>query len=199
MTDKERDRLLGVKTSGMREWLTQSSHYNRYEATPYSALDALTNAYEFKQGDEVVDFGCGKGRLAFYLADRFRTSVVGIEMNGQLCQEALENKARFLAKKSRQDVFIRFTCCRAEEYQIEPGQTKFYFFNPFSIQVFMTVVTRILRATQGQETDIILYYPTDDYIQFLLTRTPFELLEEVKVSGLYEEDSNERFLIFRHT
>ncbi|MFS0575728.1 methyltransferase [Sporosarcina sp. 179-K 3D1 HS] len=199
MNDKEFDRLLGVKTAGMREWLTQSSHYNRYEATPYRALEALFQEYPLEREDEVVDFGSGKGRLAFYIADRFQAKVIGIEMNGQLYHEALDNKAKFEAKRSRHAGFIQFERCQAEEYAIEPSQNKFYFFNPFSIQIFMTVVRRILQATRNREVDLILYYPTDDYVEFLETRTPFWRVNEVPVPGLYEEDSNERFLIFRHT
>ena len=198
MDDKEYDRMLGIQTSGMREWLTQSSHYNRYEATPYQALEALFEEYELSRKDEVVDFGSGKGRLAFYIANRFRAAVVGIEMNGQLYREALENKAKFEAKGSRRDpALAQFECCRAEEYAIQPGQNRFYFFNPFSAPVFMTVVGRILLATHNREADIILYYPTEEYIEFLEMRTAFRLAKEVPVPGLFEKDENERFLVYR--
>ena len=198
MDDTEYDRILGIQTAGIREWLTQSSHYNRYEATPYQALEALFQEYELSREDEVVDFGSGKGRLAFYIANRFRAAVVGVEMNGQLYQEALENKAKYEAKRSRRDpALVQFECCRAEEYAIHTEQNRFYFFNPFSAPVFMTVVGRILQAAENREADIILYYPTDDYLEFLEMRTPFRLAKEVRVPGLFEEDQNERFLVYR--
>ena len=84
MEERDYDRQLRIQTTGMREWQHQSSHYNRYEATPYEALNVFFTEYELQTTDSVVDFGCGKGRLAFYLHDRFQVSVTGIEMSGQL-------------------------------------------------------------------------------------------------------------------
>lgn len=199
MNEKEYDRLLRIKTVGIREWLNQSSHYNRYEATPYVALDELFESYILKKTEGVVDFGCGKGRLAFYLHHRFQVAVTGIEMNGQLYQEALENQASYRQKVKQTTGTIRFNCCLAEEYEVEPEDTRFYFFNPFSIQIFMRVIDNILRSIEHQQrsVDVILYYPTAEYIEFLDMNTPFELLKEVKVPELDEANDNERFLIYR--
>jgi len=199
MNDKDYDRLLRIKTVGTREWQHQSSHYNRYEATPYLALDELFHDYELERTDGVVDFGCGKGRLAFYLHHRFQVSVTGIEMSAQLYQEALENQASYREKFKQINGAIRFDCCLAQDYEVEPTDNHFYFFNPFSIQIFMKVVDLILGSVERHKriVDIVLYYPTVEYIQFLETGTPFELLKEVKVPGLYEQNDNERFVIFR--
>ena len=199
MNDKDYDRLLRIKTVGTREWQNQSSHYNRYEATPYLALDELFDDYELARTDGVVDFGCGKGRLAFYLHNRFQVAVTGIEMSAQLYQEALENRTSYKEKSRRVDDAIRFECCLAEDYQVELTDNRFYFFNPFSIQIFRKVIDTVLRSVEQQKrtVDVVLYYPTADYIQFLETGTPFELLKEVKVPGLYEQNDNERFLVFR--
>ena len=199
MNDNDYDRLLRIKTAGTREWLNQSSHYNRYEATPYLALDELFCEYELKREDGVVDFGCGKGRLAFYLHHRFQVSVVGIEMSAQLYQEALENQASYRQKGKQIGGSIRFEHCLAEDYEVEQTDNCFYFFNPFSIQLFRKVIDRILLSVeQRQRTiDIVLYYPTAEYIYFLENETPFALHKEVKVPGLYEKNDNERFLVFR--
>lgn len=199
MHDKDYDRLLRIKTVGTREWLDQSSHYNRYEATPYVALDELFCDYVLERTDGIVDFGCGKGRLAFYLQNRFEVSVIGIEMSAQLYQEALENLASYRQKAKRVGGSIRFECCLVEDYVVESKDNRFYFFNPFSIQIFRKVVDNILCSVEQQKraVDVILYYPTAEYIDFLEERTPFELLKEVRVPGLYEQNNNERFLIFR--
>ena len=199
MYDKECDRLLRIKTVGMREWLHQSSHYNRYEATPYKALDEFFQAYELKNTDRLVDFGCGKGRLPFYVHNRCGVSVTGIEMSAQLYQEALENQVSYMKKIKRTSAFIRFERCLAEEYEVEEEDNRFYFFNPFSIQIFIKVIDNILRSVEQHKrsVDIILYYPTSDYIEFLETNTPFELIKGVKVSSMHEKDPNELFLVFR--
>jgi SAM-dependent methyltransferase len=199
MIEQAYDRLLHIKTAGIHQGQNQSVHYNRYEATPYVALDELFNDYELKKMDGVVDFGCGKGRLSFYIHNRFHVSVTGVEMNGQLYQDALDNQARYMQKVNRMNGFIRFERGLAEEYGVESTDNRFYFFNPFSIQIFMKVFDNILQSVEQQKrsVDLILYYPTTEYIQFLESSSIFKLLKEVKVPELYEQNENERFLIFR--
>lgn len=199
MNEKEYDNLLRIKTVGTLELLNQSPHYNRYEATPYEALDELFEEYELQRSDGFVDFGCGKARVSFYVHHRFNTSVTGIEMNGQLYQDAIENLVQYRRKKKRDGGAIRFERCFAETYEITSTENRFYFFNPFSIQIFMKVVGNILLSVEREErvVDVILYYPTNEYVQFMDNQTPFELWKEVKVDRLYEKNENERFLVYR--
>ncbi len=49
MNEKEYDNLLRIKTGGTLELLNQSAHYNRYEATPYEALDELFKTYDIER------------------------------------------------------------------------------------------------------------------------------------------------------
>ncbi len=97
MTAKRYDQELGIRTTGLREWEGHSA-YNRYEATPYRALDALFLAYSIKARGRVVDFGCGRGRVVFYIHRRFQVPVVGIEANDKTYEEALINKRRYREK-----------------------------------------------------------------------------------------------------
>ncbi|GEN84741.1 methyltransferase [Sporosarcina luteola] len=199
MNEKEHDKLLQIKTAGTLELLSQSPHYNRYEATPYEALDALFKEYELGQEDGFIDFGCGKARVSFYVHHRFSSSVTGIEMNGQLYQDALENLVQYRRKRKQAGGAIRFERCFAEEYKIADSENRFYFFNPFSIQIFMKVVGNILLSVEREQrpVDVVLYYPTADYVQFMDNQTPFELWKEVKVDRLYAKNENERFLVYR--
>ncbi|MDW0116576.1 SAM-dependent methyltransferase [Sporosarcina thermotolerans] len=199
MNEKEYDKLLQIKTAGTLELLSQSPHYNRYEATPYEALDTLFNEYKLGRDDGFVDFGCGKARVSFYVHHHFSSSVAGIEMNGQLYQDAIVNLASYRRKAKHAGGAIRFERCLAEEYQIDASENRFYFFNPFSIQVFMKVVWNILWSAESEQrlVDIILYYPTAEYVQFMDNHTQFELWKEIKVDQLYDKNENERFLIYR--
>ncbi|HEY4554495.1 MAG TPA: class I SAM-dependent methyltransferase [Bacillaceae bacterium] len=199
MNQKEYDRLLRIDTAGMKDWPLQLAHYNRYEATPYEGLDELFGTYELDRSDRLVDFGCGKGRLLFYVHHRFGVSGTGVEVNGQLYQEALENLSSYLGKGRKRSDSIRFERIPAEKYPIGPEETLFYFFNPFSIQIFMKVIHNILLSAEQhpRRTDVILYYPHPDYIRFLGDRTPFQLIKEVPVSGLFQTNENERFLVYR--
>ncbi|WP_342543015.1 SAM-dependent methyltransferase [Paenisporosarcina sp. FSL H8-0542] len=198
MSEKEMDRMLRIKTAGTLEVLNQSVHYNRYEATPYIALDELFKHYEITKDNRIVDVGCGKGRLSFYIHNHFQVPTIGIEMSGKLYQDALENLQSYDKTGKKSKGLITFERCLAEDYKIDSRDDVFYFFNPFSEQIFMKFVEHILDSVDEHKRsiDLILYYPTSAYLLFLETRTTFEFLREIKVPELYEQNENERFMIF---
>ena len=193
------DKLLNINTRGNQKETNGSIHYHRYEPTQYIALEALFNEYELKSSDHVVDFGCGKGRLNFYIHYFFQASVMGIEMNELFYKEAIQNKINYQKKHKKNKDRIQFQCCLAEEYEINPLDNRFYFFNPFSIQIFIAVLINIIVSVgeADREVELILYYASEDYVYFLENHTGFELKKEIIVPGLYENDPYERFLIYR--
>jgi SAM-dependent methyltransferase len=193
------EKLLNIDTREKQKGFNKSLHYHPYEPTPYSALEKLFTSYELKSSDRIVDFGCGKGRLNFFINYLFNATVVGIEMNEAFYKEAIENRNSYLKKNKKGMDKIHFHCCFAEEYQIDPLDNQFYFFNPFSIQIFMNIINNILLSVEKAEREIelILYYGSEDYLFFLENSTSFELKEEVTLPGLYEYDPRERFLIYR--
>ena len=81
MKERKIDKKLGIRTVGIREWNDNNVQYNRYEPTPYKALAKLCKRYKFKDINRIVDFGSGRGRVAFYLHNRLQIPVVGIEAN----------------------------------------------------------------------------------------------------------------------
>jgi SAM-dependent methyltransferase len=199
MKDYFFDELLNIRTAGVQKGYIRSVHYHPYEPTPYSALEKLFKQYELKSSDRVVDFGCGKGRLIFYIHYLFQATVVGIEMNEALFQEAVENRKSYLLMNKNSEDKVRFHCCVAEKYPIDRLDNRFYFFNPFTIQIFRKIINNILRSVEMSVRDIelVLYYPSKDYIYFLENDTSFELKVEVRLPDLYENNPNERFLIYR--
>lgn len=197
--EKNFESLLNIHTSGNQKGFNELIHYNRYEPTAYYVLEALLHNYPLLESDNVVDFGSGKGRLNFFLNYFFNSSVEGIEMNKYYYQESLDNKKSYLAKHKKDTDRIHFTNCIAEEYKIKPTDNKFYFFNPFSVQIFIKVVTNILYSVidYNRVIDLILYYPSDDYIYYLEDYTMFSLIKEIKIDKYYEKDYRERILIYR--
>lgn len=197
--ERYKDALLNIKTSGGQKGFLNSIHYHPYEPTPYEALDALFAEYELGSRDRLVDFGCGKGRMAFYANYLFNADVAGVEMNEVFYHEAIENRNGYLAKMKKRTDKVRFYCCLAEEYQVQPEDNKFYFFNPFTLSIFIKVVNRILESAERspRNIDLILYYPSGDYVQFLEYQTGFELVKEIILPDLYEKNANERFLVYR--
>lgn len=199
MSEQYYDKLLNIETSEEQAGFYKSFHFHRYEPTPYSALEILFKQYELRSGDRVVDFGCGKGRLNFYIHYFYGSDVIGVEMNETFYEEALENRDYYLEAVEENGGQIHFECCLAQEYEVDSRDNRFYFFNPFSVQVFMNVVNNILLSVERveREVELILYYPSADYIYFLEYQTAFELKKEVRLPGLYESNPNERFLVYR--
>jgi hypothetical protein len=119
-------------------------------------------------------------------------------MNESFYNEALINQMNYIKKSKKNEGKIHFHCCLAEEYKINPTDNVFYFFNPFSLQVFMKVINNILISVEESPRDIelILYYSSEEYLQFLEYQSSFELKEEVKLPGIYENNPYERFLIY---
>lgn len=198
MNEQDYETLLNIKTSGKQDLDETSIHYNRYEPTEYSALDKLFKEYKIKSNDSIIDFGCGKGRLNFYINYFFDSNVTGIEMNHYFYEESIHNKTNYLIKHKKNSGNIKFYCCLAEDYNIKPNDNKFYFFNPFSIQIFMKVLENILISVEENKriVELILYYPSDDYIFFLENYTFFMLVKEVRLEN-FNSDNRERFLIYR--
>ena len=184
MLERKYDDLLQIRTAGIREWREgdEQERYSRYEATPYAALNALFRAYKIKPTDQVVDFGCGRGRVCFYIHKHFNVPVTGIENNDLTFTEALKNKEVYREKFHYLSAPIRFEYGLAEQYPIQPEENVFYFFNPFSPEIFKQVIHNILRSVKEhpRTVDIIFYYPLPEFHEFLLTETPFQLINKVK-------------------
>ncbi|HEX6595091.1 MAG TPA: class I SAM-dependent methyltransferase [Bacillota bacterium] len=195
MSERKFDQWLGIKTVGIRE-LKQSEH-NRYEATPYKALDQLFKSYTFHHTDRVVDFGCGRGRTMFYIHHHFHIPVTGIEAHDKTFEEALNNKYSYRQRAKHIPAPISFEYGLAEHYHIDEKDNTFYFFNPFSLSIFKKVVDNILQsfATERRRIEIIFYYPLPPFEKFLQTETPFKLLNKINVPGVHGKYG--KFLIYR--
>ena len=199
MNEKKYDQSLNISTIGIREWRKrkEADDYNRYEATPYKALDKLCKKYKFNKQDKLIDFGCGRGRVSFYIHNRFQISVIGIEANDKTFDEALDNEVSYRRISEHIPAPLQFDYGLAEGYEIPITANRFYFFNPFSVDIFERVVNNILLSLKKKErsVDIILYYPLPAYKRFLKDKTPFKLIQKIKVPGIHGRYG--KFLIYR--
>lgn len=198
MKEQYYENLLNIKTSGEQKIFNESLHYNRYEPTSYDVLNALCENLEFNEEDSLVDFGCGKGRLNFYLNNFYNIDVTGIEMNKFFFEECLSNKKSYLSNRKNKEDKIQFSNCFAEKYKVKKNDNKFYFFNPFSEQIFIKVIGNILDSLLEHErqVNIILYYPSEDYLYYLDNYTIFSLKKEIKIPNRYDKDPREKIVIY---
>ena len=67
----------------------------------------------------------------------------------------------------------------------------------FSVNIFKEVIKNILKsvAEHPRQVDLILYYPTGSYKNYLAKYTSFQLINRVTVPGA--RDKKEKFLVYR--
>ena len=137
MTEHEWDKLLKIRTSG-----TDNSHADRYrfpyEPTPYPVLERLAGSGYITKKNTLIDYGCGKGRVGFYLSWLVRCRSIGIEYDDRIYQTALKNRESAVSGRR-----VEFHKNRAETYPIPEEADRLYFFNPFSVEVLRKVMGRI--------------------------------------------------------
>ena len=195
MIDNENtwDKLLQIKTTGRDDSNSDQYRYP-YEPTPYSVLERLANSGLIRKKDVVLDYGCGKGRVDFFLSYQTKANTLGIEYDERIYQGALENK-----KTAVSGARTEFVPARAEEYEVPAEVNRCYFFNPFSMELLRKVMARILESYYANPRELYLffYYPSEEYVSYLMTVEELEFYDEIACGDLFEgKDSRERILIF---
>lgn len=195
-SEKKVDKLLNIKTTGVRN--SKDEQHFRYEATPYSDLYLLFEKIKLSASDHLVDFGSGKGRVCFYVNYLFNCSVYGIEINTTTYHEALLNLNNYY-KKHLDENKIKFIREYAETYEIKNYQNIFFFFNPFTIQIFKKVIYNIIKSIQEhpREITIILTYPIIEYVSFILEKTDFIVVDYIEANN--KNKNMNKFLILKNT
>ena len=186
------DKRLQIKTVGRDDTHADEYRYP-YEPTPYSVLERLAERGLIGAGDVVLDYGCGKGRVDFFLSHRTKAETIGIEYDPNIYEEAMKNRETAVSKAN-------FLQIRAEEYEVSHKVNRCYFFNPFSVEILCKVMARILESYYEAMRDIFLffYYPSDAYISYLMALDELEFYEEIGCEDLFGgKNDRERILIFR--
>ena len=187
------DKLLQIKTTGRDDSHSDQYRYP-YEPTPYSVLERLANSGLIRKKDVVLDYGCGKGRVDFFLSYQTKAKTIGIEYDERIYQAALENR-RTAVSGAR----IEFTKVRAEEYKVPADVNRFYFFNPFSVELLRKVMARMIESyyENPRESYLFFYYPSEEYISYLMTVDELEFYDEIECGDLFNgNDVRERIMIF---
>ena len=196
MTNREHnwDKLLQIRTCG-RDESNADEYHHPYEPTPYCVLERLAESGFFGEGDVVLDYGCGKGRVGFFLSYRTKARTVGIEYDTHIYEDAIENRKSTVSR-----VKPDFVLTRAEEYVVSADVNRCYFFNPFSVEILHKVMARIIESWYENPREIFLffYYPADEYISYLMTVDELEFYDEIECDDLFEgSDPRERIMIFQ--
>lgn len=196
MEKRERawDALLGIHTGG-RDETNADAYHHPYEPTPYSVLERLADSGLITREDVVLDYGCGKGRVGFFLSYRTKAGNIGIEYDKRIYGAALENR-----EAAAPGARAEFVLGKAEAYQVPPDVSRCFFFNPFSGEILRKVMARILESYYDAPREILLffYYPANEYLACLMGVEELGFYDEIDCRDLFPgQDPRERILIFQ--
>lgn len=187
------DKTLSIRTSGRDDSRADQFRYP-YEPTPYSVLERLANTGLIRKGNVLLDYGCGKGRVDFFLSRQTRCRAIGIEYDERIWQKAEENRnsGSFVDK-------VSFVCMDAREFNVPVDVDRIYFFNPFSVEILQRMLARIRDSYYESMREILLffYYPSEEYVSCLMEEDELMFYDEIDCRDLFPgEDPRERILIF---
>ncbi|MBE5807049.1 MAG: class I SAM-dependent methyltransferase [Clostridiales bacterium] len=191
MNEREWDRRLRIKTTGRED--VSDANYAPYEPTPYPVLERLAASGHLKRKHRLLDYGCGKGRVMFFLADQVGCHATGIEQSEKLYALAREN--RRTARTGDRVILVHRL---AEQYELQ-DEDSFFFFNPFSEAIFTHVLSRITDAwyLQPREMRLFCYYPSEEYLQALQSHAEIRLCDAITFEDIFgRKDPRERLNVY---
>ena len=93
------DKQLKIQTTG-RDDSKEDTYHHPYEPTPYSVLERLAGSEYITRDNILVDYGCGKGRVGFYLSAKVGCKTIGIDFDERMIKKALQKPPKSIATQS---------------------------------------------------------------------------------------------------
>lgn len=193
-TDVNWEKRLNIRT-GAAAFERDDRNHSRYEPTPYAVLQRLARQGEITRNNVLVDYGCGKGRVSFFMHHATGCRTIGVDYNPELIAAANENLAAYAGGGAGE---ICFECISAESYVPDTADC-FYFFNPFSERILQGVLSRILESwyARPRRLRLYFYYALDEWLHCLMARDMLSFMGEIDCRDLFHNpDSREKILVF---
>ena len=148
-----------------------------------------------RKGNTLLDYGCGKGRVDFFLSYQTRCASIGIEYDERIYEKAAENHTSAVSSGR-----VTFELANAEYYQVPESVDCVYFFNPFSVEILQKVIARILESYYAcpRSMQLFFYYPSDEYLMCLSQEYNVTFVEETDCSDVSDgEAAREKIVVYR--
>ncbi|MDQ6889304.1 MAG: class I SAM-dependent methyltransferase [Bacteroidota bacterium] len=163
-------------------------HSSIYQAANYYLIEkSFDYLRSINANKNIVDFGCGKGRVLAVAAYYGFTEITGIDFAKALCEVAQRN----ISKTKSLFPSTRFTviCDDAVNYQVRQDENVFFFFNPFDEIVMLPVVKNILKSLKEKSRIVHIVYLNPVHKEILLSagfeeEYYFKKLEYLEISIL---------------
>ena len=123
-----------------------------------------------------------------------RWKSIGIEYDERIYAGAVANQ-----KNAVSACRTAFVMKSAETYKVSAEVDRCYFFNPFSVEILQKVLAGILDSyyENPRELQLFFYYPSDEYVAYLMTRDELMFVDEIDCMDLFTgKNPREKILIF---
>jgi len=159
----ELDRLKTITVKG-----DNLDHASIYQACNYYILEkGFDYLVSINENKNILDFGCGKGRVMIVAAHYGFNNITGIDFVKALCLSAGQNTQ----KTQQLYPLIKFNiiCDDVVNYSIKKDQTVFFLFNPFDEVIMLKVVKNILSSLKEKERKIYIMYANPVHKEIFLS------------------------------
>ena len=132
-------------------------HAELYQGANYYLLEKVFDHLQSIEANQnILDFGCGKGRVLAVAAYYGFRKITGVEFARELCEVARKNIIPVQQKFP--DKIFNVIHANAVDYKIEPDTNVFFFFNPFDEVVMLAVVKNILASLKQNPREAYVVY-----------------------------------------
>jgi ribosomal protein L11 methylase PrmA len=139
-----------------------------YEALNYFILENLFDAFckFFPDEKNIVDVGCGKGRIMVVAAHYGFKNITGVDFAKELCKAAEKNIHK-IKTKFPNSVF-KIYCNDILNYSITPTDKVFFLFNPFNKVMMEKFSEKINKSVKEYPRTIHFIYANPQQKEILL-------------------------------
>ena len=132
-------------------------HAELYQGANYYLLEKVFDHLQSIEANQnILDFGCGKGRVLAVAGYYGFRKITGVEFAKELCEVARKNIIPVQQKFP--DKIFNVIHANAVDYKIEPDTNVFFFFNPFDEVVMLAVVKNILASLKQNPREAYVVY-----------------------------------------
>ena len=182
----ERPRGLDFTMRDTRLYQQSAGKYHGYSKTDEKHLQEIFRTLDFSRCRKLLDVGCGKGVVLKEAAKFPFERIAGIELQEELVRTAGKN-FRILGLDGR------ISCMQADAVDFDGyGEFDvFFFFNPFSEEVFGRVIDRILESRKSDGPLTFIYHNPRylDALEGRLKRAASEP-EQIRKTMLHDKRKN---------
>ncbi len=172
----------GLDTSG-NVTHPESLAINAYAPSRWHVLPRALRAIDASDGDVLVDYGCGKGRIVHQAAKWPLKRVIGVEISPELA-----GLAQTLVDAHRHEYrcgSVEIVVCDAARFQVPDDLTIGYFFDPFYGETLDAVLRNIIASIDRRPRRVRLLCVMSRGTWQVLAMGRFRLVGQMRVTRHY--------------